>query len=121
MSFKYKPLPASPCQWAWGTGTPRIRQALGFQSSKMPANFHGRFKVDGWTIVVKRGVKAAVPKERYRKKTAKHRIFIDHGGKLIPAGRIYQALCRRQLLKSRRRATKQRRGPRGQFVDRWTK
>lgn len=99
--FKYKPLPSSPCGWSWDTGTNRIRQALGFQTSKIPAKFHGRFKVDGWNVVIKRGV-AGGPK------TAAHRIFIDNGGVLVPAGRLRQALCRVTLHKSRRRAAKQR-------------
>lgn len=102
MSFKYRPLPSSPCAWSYATGTSRIRQALGFSSTKMPATFHGTFKVDGWKVVVKRGKKGAA------QKTATHRIFVDHGGRLVPAGRVKQALCPITRLRTKRRAAKRR-------------
>lgn len=105
----YRPLPSSACAWTFNTGTPRIRQALGFQSSKMPADFHGVFKVDGWKVVIKRGTKGA------KQKTAAHRIFIDHGGRLVPAGRVHQALCRVDLHRSRKKAARLRKGPKGRF------
>ena len=108
MAYKYKPLPSSPCNWAFNTGVPRIRQALGFESSKIPASFHGTFKVDGWNVVIKRGKKGE------KRKTAAHRIFIDHGGRLVPAGRVTQALCRVTLHRSRKKA-KRLRGKGGRF------
>jgi len=101
-------LASSPCAWRWDA-TSRIRQALGFSSTKVPATFHGTFKVDGWTIVIKRGKAGAA------QKSAAHRIYVDHGGRLVPAGRVRQALCARTLHKSRKSAAK-RRGPKGLFV-----
>jgi len=90
MSYRAKPLPANPCAWDAST-TKRIRQALGFDGAgqKIPASFHGRFKVDGFSVIVKRGIKGG---KGY--KTAKHRIFIDFGGREIPAGRLRQATCK---------------------------
>jgi hypothetical protein len=102
MAFTYKPLPSSPCAWEWDTGTSRIRQALGFKNSKIPADFHGTFKIDGWKVVIKRGTKGA------QRKTAAHRIFIDNGGRLIPAGRVNQALCRVSRLQTARRRRRAR-------------
>lgn len=43
MSYKYPPLPTNPCKWQY-TATGRIRQALGFEGSKIPASVHGVFK-----------------------------------------------------------------------------
>jgi hypothetical protein len=99
--YEAEKLPSSPCEWRWSSTT-RIRQALGFESTKIPASFHGRFKVDGWDIVVKRGKKGAP------RKTAEHRIYVNHGGRLVPAGRVQQALCRTNIHKARRRASKHR-------------
>lgn len=96
MAYKHKPLPSSVCNWEY-SATSRIRQALGFEHSKIPATFHGRFKVDGWSIVVKRGKKQG---KGY--KSAAHRIFVDHGGRLIPAGRMRQAACPSTKLRLRR-------------------
>jgi hypothetical protein len=101
--FKYSPLPSSPCKWDWSNSTRRIYQALGVSGTKVPATLHGRFKVDGWNIVVKRGTKGGA------RKTATHRIFVDHGGRLIPAGRLRQAACPITKLRAKRRLAKRRR------------
>lgn len=96
-------LPGNPCKWGWRT-TDKIRKALGFTNLKMPKSFHGTFRIDGWDIVVKRshdappmyGPHRKARRDRYaprRDRSAKHRIFVRHNGRLIPAGRIHQ-LCK---------------------------
>jgi hypothetical protein len=93
-----KPLPKSPCDWDQGS-TRRIYEALGLNSTganKIPKNMHGRYKVDGYTVIVKR----SAPGQRG---TGKHRVFVDIGGRDIPAGRVYQAACQRYKLRQKRR------------------
>lgn len=95
-------LPHSPCMWAWNSKyhrvTDRIREALGVKGSKLPRDMHGEYRIDGWNVVVKRGapktpgLKTWDGKQRYVH-SAKHRIFVRHEGRLIPVGRVYQALC----------------------------
>lgn len=100
------PLPANPCSWTYTT-TGRIRQALGFEGSKIPASVHGVFKVDGWKVIIKRGVKSATGGRG--SKTAKHRIFIDFGGREIPAGRLRQATCKVDHLRWKQQRTRRAR------------
>lgn len=92
-----KPLPKSACDWNQSS-TRRIYAVLGYnhETSTIPKNAHGRFKVDGYTIIVKRS-------EPGQRGTGKHRIFVDIGGREIPAGRVYQAACRRYKLRQKRR------------------
>lgn len=101
-------LPGNPCEWRWDS-TARIYQVIGAQvrGKKLPKTLHGRFKVDGWTIVVKRGGGSG--------RTAKTRMFVDFDGRLVPAGRVRQALCRHNVHRSRKKAAAQR-GPGGRFV-----
>ncbi len=96
-------LPKSPCMWGYtskyGNATQRVREALGIKGTKIPRDMHGEFRVDGWNVVVKRG-----PAQRSRGKdwrgkerfynSSKHRIFVRVDGRLIPVGRVHQALCR---------------------------
>jgi len=98
MAREYPPLPKSACKWSQSASY-RIRQALGLKADKIPKNMHGRFKVDGYTVIVKRH-------EAGQRGTGKHRIFIDHGGREIPIGRMYQALCKPYQMRYRRRQQK---------------
>ena len=104
-------LPSSPCDWKWSSQyrnpTDRVREALGIKGTKIPANMHGEYTVDGWRIVVKRAVKG-------KYKSSKHRIFIRHNGDLIPVGRVRQALCRVDVHDARKRAARTR-GAKGRF------
>lgn len=101
-------LPSSPCGWsAWPNPLDRIYKVLGAKPGKrLPTGKHGVFKIDGWTIVVRRG-----DKSRGR---GSPRIFVDYAGRLVPAGRVRQALCRVDVHQSRKRAAK-RRGAHGRF------
>lgn len=87
-----------------------IYQRLGIRSTKVPKDMHGEFNIDGWKVVVKRAGKDA--------RGGKPRIFVRHNGDLIPAGRVRQALCSKDLYRARRRATRAR-GPKGRFRSRW--
>jgi hypothetical protein len=106
MSFQYKPLPKNPCAWGWQSGANRIYQALGIKGTKIPESMHGVFKVDGWTVIVKRAGKDA--------RGGKPRVFVDYGGREVPAGRVYQALCRTTVHRARKRAARSR-GEKGRF------
>lgn len=94
-------LPKSPCMWGYtgkyGNATTRVREALGIKGTKLPRDMHGEFRIDGWQVVVKRGpAKRSAGSWRGRErfaKSAKHRIFVRVDGRLIPVGRVYQALC----------------------------
>lgn len=123
-------LPSSPCKWTWNNSTARIYEVLGIKGTKIPAKMHGRFTIDGWKIVVKRSPTATKPYDpiqrasrnewgyrRHRAKTAKHRVFVEFNGELVPAGRVSQALCRRELHHVRKNVAA-RRGPKGQFTER---
>lgn len=105
-SYKYAKLPSSPCQWGWNSGTSRIYQALGIEGKKIPKSMHGEYKVDGWSVVIKRGKTGA--------RVGTPRVFVRSGGELIPAGRVYQALCGRAVFKARKKAAAQR-GTGGRF------
>ena len=111
-------LPPSACDWgAWSAKyrsnpVDTIRARLGIKGTKIPATMHGEYRIDGWDIVVKR----SAPKGRY--KSSKHRIFVRHNGRLIPAGRVRQALCAIDLYEARQRATRTR-GAKGKFKSRW--
>jgi hypothetical protein len=103
-----KPLPSNPCAWQSNRHTKRIYEKLGIDTaaSKIPKTMHGRFKIDGWTVIVKRskpGARVGTP-----------RIFIDQGGREIPLGRVYQGLCFKSVFRSRRKASRMR-GPKGRF------
>lgn len=105
--YVYKPLPKSPCNWSWNTGTRRIYQALGIKGNVIPKDMHGVFKVDGYKVIIKRSGPTA--------KGGKPRLFVDFGGREVPAGRVYQAMCRRQVHRARKRAAA-RRGSGGRFT-----
>lgn len=104
--YAYKPLPKNPCGWSWNTGTKRIYQALGIEGTTIPKNMHGVFKVDGYTVIVKRSGPNA--------KGGKPRLFVDFGGREVPAGRVYQAMCKRAVHRSRKKAARMR-GDGGRF------
>lgn len=122
MAFKRKDkLPTSPCNWHYGGpdgyGNPVdvIRQKLGIKGTKIPADFHGEFRIDGWDVVVKRSPKT--PEKSRRWKSSKHRIYVRHNGELIPAGRVRQALCAADVHEARQRARRHR-GAKGRFTGR---
>lgn len=121
MAFKRKEkLPSSACNWQYGGsegyGNPVdvIRQKLGIKGTKIPANFHGEFRIDGWNVVVKRSPPGGGTR---RTKSSKHRIYVRHNGELIPAGRVRQALCATDVHEARQRA-KRHRGAKGRFTGR---
>lgn len=105
-----KKLPSSACEWGGHDPLRLIYRRLGADGSKLPANLHGEWNIDGWKVVVKRSKAVA------GKKTAKARVFVVHDGELIPAGRVRQALCGTALLRSRKRAER-RRGKGGKFLE----
>lgn len=122
MSYTKKTkLPTSACNWTWspsksgdGYGNPVdvIREKLGIKGTKMPRDMHGTYRIDGWDIVVTRGARAG------SRKSSKHRIFVRHNGRLIPAGRVRQALCATDRHEARQRARRAR-GAKGRFKSRW--
>jgi len=105
-----KKLPSSACKWGGSEPLKLIRQRIGADGSKIPANLHGEWNIDGWKVVVKRSKAVA------GRKTAKARVFVAHDGELIPAGRVRQALCGTDLFRSRKFAAR-RRGKGGKFLE----
>lgn len=110
-------LPASPCNWgaynnAGQNPVNLIRNALGIKGTKIPANMHGEWNIDGWKVVVKRHKPST---RKYTSHTAKARIFVRVNGELIPAGRVRQALCRVDVHQSRKTARRHR-GAGGKFT-----
>lgn len=103
-SYKYPKLPTRPCKWDQ-SATRRIYQALGVSAKKLPKDMHGEFKIDGWSVIVKRGKTGGggIP-----------RIFVRSGGRIVDVGRVRQALCRVYLHRARNKAAKQR-GTGGRF------
>ena len=98
-------LPSSPCKWSWHSTTDLYR-ALGVKGTKIPKGMHGEWNIDGWRVVVKRSGPEA--------RGGKPRVFVKHNGKLVPAGRVRQALCRTVVHRARKKAAAQR-GSRGRF------
>ena len=106
-------LPSSPCQWKGTNPMQRIYAALGVdpKSRVVPKTLHGEWTVDGWRVVVKR----SAPKSYH---SGKPRIFVRHDGRLVPAGRVRQALCALDVHKARRRAKRTGRDADGRFRNR---
>lgn len=106
-----EPLPADLCELAdaWPTLTDRVRYKLGRgDTRKFPADMQGRFNIDGHIVVVRPGSPAH--RTSYGLVgSSKHRVFFEVNGRLIPTGRVHQALCG----KHRGRAV---RGPRGRYM-----
>lgn len=103
-SYKYAKLPSQPCKWDQSASR-RIYQALGLTANKLPKSMHGEFKIDGWSVIVKRGKTngGGVP-----------RIFVRSGGRIVDVGRVRQTLCRVYVHKARKKAAAQR-GTGGRF------
>jgi len=108
--WKPRKLSGNPCNWQWDANQ-RVYEALGldYKSKTIPKSLHGTFKVDGWRVVVKRS-------EPRKSGTGKHRVFIESEGRLVPLGRVRQALCLRRVQKLRKFASA-RRGEGGRFND----
>lgn len=101
-----EPLPRTDAEICTGWGdldiTRRVRRVLGFDvhGPKMPKDFHGQFDVDGRRVVVYRSGEA--PKRLLR-------MYMETDeGRLVPVGRVHQAVCG---VRGRRG-----RGPGGRFV-----
>jgi hypothetical protein len=79
------------CDYPRGNSvTYRVYDVLGIPGNTIPRGMQGRFNVDGHTVVVK----AAGPR-RHRRSGFSHRMFFDVNGRLIPVGRVHQALCKK--------------------------
>lgn len=107
-----EPLPADLCEVAdaWPTLTDRVRYKLGRGGgNKLPADMQGRFNIDGHVVVVRPGTPAHRQPYGRLIPSSKHRMFFEVNGRLIPTGRVHQALCG----KHRGRAV---RGPGGRFT-----
>lgn len=102
-------LPSSPCNWGCfpNNSLKRIYAVIGAKGTTVPKNLHGEWTIDGWHVVVKRAGSKA--------KGGKPRIFVQYEGRLVPAGRVRQALCRLNVHRARKRAFLNR-GAKGQFV-----
>lgn len=99
-----EPLPADLCEVAdaWPTLTSKVRYKLGLGDGKtLPANMQGRFNIDGHVVVVR---PSASPRLR-------HRVLFEVNGRLIPTGRVHQALCGKHRSHAGR-------GPGGRFTPR---
>ncbi len=86
------PLPADLCDPSLRRGPnllDRVRARLGVTST-MSRNFQGTFNLDGHKVVVfpSRGTPALTRKRLYF-----HRVFFNVDGRLVPVGRVQQALC----------------------------
>ena len=107
-ALKLAPLPADLCDPSLRRGPDllaRVRARLGVTDT-MPRNFQGTFNLDGHKVVVfpSGGTPMLTRKRRFF-----HRVFFDVNGRLVPVGRVQQALCGG----STGRAV---RGPRGRFT-----
>lgn len=106
-----RPLPSDPCKWSQ-TATERIYAKLGAENRTLPRTLKGRFNIDGWTIIVKPGWS---PPLAAQGKSSKPRLFVEvEKGRLVPAGRVAQALCTRLVERARTVAARHR-GAGGRF------
>jgi hypothetical protein len=103
-----KQLPSTPCQWT-ERHTRTLYEKLGGTRSGLPKNKHGRFRVDGWDVIVKRSSSGS----------AKSRVFVEVDGQTANVGNIRQKFCKQerfqQQRKGRRLSSRQRRNAKGQF------
>ena len=92
MAFEYPPLPADLCAYKWGGNgiANRVYRVLGAGAGrKLPAGLKGKFNVDGHTVYV---FKSRKTPKLSRKKRYFHRMFFRIDGRLVPTGRVQQAL-----------------------------
>jgi hypothetical protein len=97
-----KHLPSSACGWSGHPLAVIYRKLGGSKAASrnaLPPNLHGEWNIDGWKVVVKR----SAPPSGRNTRTARARIFVRVDGKLIPAGRVRQALCPEDRLDAARR------------------
>jgi hypothetical protein len=91
--FDHGPLTRNLCEYRGGSYgiTQRIKNqfALDFRGGKIPANFKGRFLIDGHAVYV---FKSRKTPKMSGKRHYFHRIFFRIDGRMVPVGRARQAL-----------------------------